>query len=58
MNLAQKASEKEKVTVEEVNSNIEAFENLIKHMKKIDTVKSVCFSNLHMYSDLEYPPKF
>lgn len=33
-------------------------ENQIKQMKKTDVGRSICFSSLCMYPDLEYPENF
>lgn len=37
---------------------VEVLENHIKQMNKTDAGRSVCFSDLFIFSDLEYPQKF
>lgn len=49
LNLTQKTDEKKiEMTMEDVKSKIEVLENQIKQMKKIDTGKLVCFSDLYV----------
>lgn len=41
-----------------MKSKRKALENQIRLMKKTDIEESVCFSDMCMYSSLEYPQKF
>lgn len=47
-----------KTTTKDVKSKIKALESQIGQMKKTDIEKSLCFSDLCIYSSLEYPQKF
>lgn len=44
------------MTAGDTKSKIKALENQIGQMKKTDIEKSVCFSNLCMFLDIEYYP--
>lgn len=47
-----------KMSADDMNYKIEVLENQIKQMKRVDVRRSVSFSDLCMFSDLEYPHNF